>query len=248
MTNLITANLNDVTNVLANNGVKLYSFNHNISYDCDLSQIYFDDFKADIENQSLWFDSYLVIFANEALKTAPYYKKSHLAKMSKQALYDLCEQYEILSYYHSEWNIEDNTKQTLINELMKYCTNEKYYTYYFNESSWHELDCTFIIRGHCQGDAYQVLLVGEVDTYLNSETLENIFYNTPLSGCIEVALNGTHLTEINLYDLKDFNEYACYDKGDIVSMVNEYCSNSEYSVLLNDYLESNLKSTFDYTH
>ena len=90
---MITTNINEVKNVLTANNIELVEFDHNVIYDCYLSQAWFDDFKNEYSNQSLWFGDrqtdYIVFFANEDIKNAPYYKKSHLAKMTKQALYDL---------------------------------------------------------------------------------------------------------------------------------------------------------------
>lgn len=235
---------------LNENALKCYTFEHNISFDCDLSRIYFNDFKSEIENQSLWLDSYLVIFENEALKNSPYYKKSHLAKMNKLALYDLCEQYEILNFYHSEYNFEDNTKQALIDELMTYCTNEKYYMHHFSENSWHNLDNSFVIRGNCQGEACAVKLVGKCEAYLNSTYLENIFYNTPLSGYINIYLNGQLMHDLPLYDIHNFDDYKYYDKSDLIELIKQDASliTEDYYLSLLDYLTNNLKKTFDYSY
>ena len=116
--------------------IESVSFDHNVFYDCYLSQSWLYDFRNEYSNQSLWFGGrqtdYIVFFASEEIKNAPFYKKSHLAKMNKQALYDLCEQYEVLNYHYSEYHYEDNTKEMLINELMEFVNNELHYTFHFH--------------------------------------------------------------------------------------------------------------------
>ena len=76
-----------------------FSFNHCISHDCDLAEIYFNDFKQGSmnDNVNLFFGScqtdYLVIFENDKVLNESYYKKSKLARMNKDELYGL-------NYYH----------------------------------------------------------------------------------------------------------------------------------------------------
>ena len=245
---MITSNTQDLNNVLNDQNIKLYTFNFRANYSNDLSQMYFDDFKSEIKNQSLWFDSYLVIFENEALKNAPFYKKSHLAKMTKQSLYDLCEQYEILGYCYSEYEIEDNTKETLIKELMRQVDNEKYYTHHFNESSYHDLDYDFSIYGHCPGDSYKIKLIGNVESYINSDHLTNLFYNSPIEGSLEISLNYNMFDEISFYELENFNEYDYFDKNKLIETISNYFKGKEYHSLLVDYLNDNVPTELSHDY
>ena len=52
---MITNNINEVKSVLTANNIELVSFDHSAFYDCYLSQAWFDDFKNEYSNQSLWF-------------------------------------------------------------------------------------------------------------------------------------------------------------------------------------------------
>lgn len=251
----IITNISQASNVLKQNNIELISFTHNVSYSASLSQIYFDDFKSEWKNLSLWLGDhkgtdYLVFFANEEIKNAPYYKKSHLAKMNKQALYDLCKQYEILNYHHSEYDFEDNTKQMLIDELMKYVDNEKYYTHHYNEYSYRELDYDFSIVGYCQGDKVLIKLVGNekqfIDNmYLPTEShLTNVFYDCPLDVSITINLNCEEIETIYFY----CGEYEYYDKDKIIDMIKSEYKNHEYYSQLLDYALNKLPNDAEYAY
>lgn len=256
---MLISSVEQAKEVLNANGVKLYTFDHNVSYDTWMSQHNFDDFKSEWQKQSLWLGDrnetdYIVFFASEKLMSAPYYKKSQLAKMRKQALYDLCEEYEILNYNHSEYEIEDNTKQTLIAELMQYIDNEKYYTHHYNESAYRDLDYDFDITGYSQGDKVLIKTVGTKKDFKESDLcylpesdyLTNIFYDTPIYGRIDINLNGEEIETFNFFEMDDFNEYDYFDKDKILSLIENHFSGEEYLVLLMEYLKDNLETTLDY--
>lgn len=251
---MIATNLNEVKNVLTENNIELVTFDHSVIYDCYLSQAWFNDFKDEYSNQSLWFGDrqtdYIVFFASEDIKNAPYYKKSHLAKMTKQALYDLCEQYEILNYYHSEYFIEQNTKQMLIDELMRYVDNEKYYTHHFNESSYYDLDYDFTITGYSQGDKVLIKKVGTEKqfienglSYVDSEHLTNLFYDTPLIANITINVNGDEVEQLDFYH----GDYVYYEKDNIINMLKSEYSDHKYFEQLLEYVENNFPSNASYT-
>lgn len=249
---MIINKLSQASQVLAANDIKLYTFDSCVMYDTYLSQSYFDDFKSELENQSIWCGDnstdYLVIFADEKLMQAPYYKISHLRKMTKQALYDLCENYEILDYFYSDSNFKETTKRALINELMKYCTNEKYYNWHYNESRFYDLEYSFTISGYVQGDSCKVLLVGKCEPYLNSDYLTNIFYDSPLVGEIIINLNGEEVEEIKLYEIECFNEYEYYDKTKVIELISKHTVNDEYHDLLKDHLNKSLPTNAPYSN
>ena len=245
---MITNNLNDVKNVLIENGVKLYSFNFRVSYDCDLSSIYFEDFKSDIEDHSLWMGDrqtdYLVIFENEKVISKPYYTKTYLRNLTKQELYDLAVYYELI---YDNGNQDIFTKAELIESL--YCIRvEDYYKKHYEESSYHELDYDFSICGYSQGDAVKIKLVGNVEKYINAEFLTNIFYDTPLQGEIIISLNGEEIDEINFNEIEGFEMYSYYDKDDLLKLISDHCINEEYHALLIDYLESNMPNDAVYSY
>ena len=254
---------NMLNNSLNDQGIKCYTFDVNANYSNDLSSIYYNDFIAEWKNKMLRFgDSYMVLFASEDVKNAPYYKISQLRKMNKQALYDLCEQYDILNYYHSDCDYDTNTKQNLIDEIMRYVDNEKYYEQHYSESRYVDLDYDFRVIGYCQGDVVKVKLIGSEKDFLkysympDAEYLTHIFYDSPIQGYITVSCNGEELTsldfnsQINFYEVADFNEYDYWDKQDFINKVKntDWIIKLEYFDLLIDYLESNLPTTLSYDY
>lgn len=249
----IISNINQATEVLKANGLKLYTFASRVMYDNDIAQTYMQDFKAKLEDKALWFEDrsgtdYLVVFESEKLMQAPYYKISHLRKMKKQDLYDLCEAYEILDYYYSDSNFKDTTKTALTNELMKYCTNEKYYTWHYNETRYHNLECTFSISGYSQGQACKVLLIGKCESYLTSDHLTNLFYDSPLHGEVIISLNGEEIKELNFHEIEGFNDYDFYDKALLIDKVKLHFKDDEYLDLLIQHLTSTLPTSAPYAN
>ena len=226
----------------------MYTFDHYAKYSNDLSQIYFDDFKNEIENHSLWLGDrktdYLVIFESEALKDAPYYKKSVLSKMKKSDLFELCEMFELIGYWQDE---KDLLKAELIGELLT-VDNEQFYKHHFSENTWHDLDYTFKVVGYSQGDVIKVLLIGNVEKYINENHLQNIFFDIPINGCVTIYKNDEYLAEINFYDLNNFNEYDYFDKDNLVEMMKDYCKDELYCASIVEYLENNLNDQLDYDY
>lgn len=252
----IATNLNQISEVLKENSIELIEFSNITRYSNFLSQHFFDEFKAEWINQSLWFGDrqtdYIVFFASEEIKNAPFYKKSHLVKMTKQSLYDLCEQYEILNYYYSEYCFEDNTKQMLIDELMKYVDNEKYYTHHFNESNYRYLDYDFSIVGYSQGDKVLIKKVGTEKQFINNdkscnvdgEVLTNLFYDSPLDVSITIQVNGEEVETIDFFN----GEYECYDKDKVIGMIeSQYKDHKYYSQLL-EYAKVELPNDAEYNY
>ena len=251
-----------LTNVLNEQGIKCYTFDFKANYSNDLSSIYYDDFLAEWKNKMLKNDHYIVFFASEEIKNAPYYKISHLKKMTKQALYDLCDQYEILNYNHSFYDYDDNKKDDLINEIMQYVDNEKYYEHHYNETRHNDLDYDFRVVGYCQGDAIKIKLVGNEKEFikhsylLSANYLTNIFYDSPVNGYIEVLCNGEELTNldcnshINFYEIDSFNEYDFWDKNSFIEKVKntKWINEAEYFSLLIEYLENELPTSLNYDY
>ena len=225
----------------------MFTFNHRITYDCDLANLYFSDFKDGHmnDNVNLFFGSrktdYLVIFENEKVLNESYYKKSKLARMNKEELYGL-------NYFHDLiWRTADLLKSELIDNLLS-VNNEEFYKNHYEKEYYQDLDFDFAISGYNQGDYCKVKIVGNVEKWINKEYLTNIFYDTPLSGNIEVFKNGSLIDEFHLYDLANFNEYDYYDKDKLIAMIADYCSNKDYKDLLIAYLNENLKSTIGYDY
>lgn len=235
-------NESQIAEVLKANDAQFVSFEHSARYDCDLSRMYFDDFKDEIKNQSLWCGSrqtdYLVIFESEALKYESHFKKSKLAKMKKAELYDLAESFD-LAYC----NVNHITKSDLIDELMG-ITNESYYEHHFAENSWYDLECDFVVRGYSQGDAIKVLLVGKVESYINCDFLTNVFYDTPLCVKITIDVNYNFYDEVDLY----CGEYVYYDKAECLNILKRDYSQHEYFNQLLEYAEKHLPKDAKYSY
>lgn len=226
----------------------MYTFDHYAKYSNDLSQIYFGDFKNEMNNQSLWLGDrqtdYLVIFESEALKNAPYYKKSVLSKMRKSELFELCEMFELIGYWQDE---KDLLKAELIDDLLT-VDNERFYNYHYSENTWRDLECDFIVQGYSQGDVIKVLLIGNVEKYINEDYLQNIFFNSPINGRVTVYKDGEFLEDINFYELNNFNEYDYFDKDKLIEMMKDHCKNDDYCTKLIEYLENSLPDQLGYDY
>ena len=225
-----------------------FSFNHHIAHDCNLANLYFDDFKEGRmnDNINLFFGSrstgYLVIFENEKVANTSYYKKSKLSRMNKEELYGL-------NYYHDLiWGNAELLKDELIENLLS-VNNEEYYKNHYEKEYYQDLDFDFGVRGYSQGDFVKVKLVGNVEKWIDKEYLTNIFYDTPISGFVEVFNeNGSLIDDFQLYDLKGFDEYDYYDKDKLISMIADYCKNKDYKDLLIAYLNENLDENIEYVY
>lgn len=226
--------------VLANNDIQLITFDHNVSYDTGLSSMYFDDFISNASgcHEVQLFDGYLVIYGDNVSKDDKYFKRWQLEKMRKADLLDLCD-WLAGGYYDM-----DNTKDDLIHELMS-IDNEAYYKAHFAESRYHDLDYDFSFTGYSQGDHYYVKTVGNVEAWLNADYLTNIFYDSPISGNIEININGVTIDDISIYEFIQ-NEYAYWDKDDFIKQASDYFNDKDYKDLLLEYLENNLSNSLNY--
>lgn len=231
--------------------MSIFNFDVNVSYDTDLSSLYYNDFKNGYMsyNVNLFFGSrqteYLVIIENETVAKSSYYKKSKLSRMNKACLYELLEKSNHDIIYTC--NIEDMTKSDMIDCLLD-IDNQEYYSKHYDNEYYQALDYDFAISGYSQNDYIKVKLVGNVEKWINKEYLTNVFYDTPISGYIEVFKNGALIDEFSLYDLKGFDEYANYDKDELISRVDEYCKDEEYKDLLIAYLNENLNNELEYDY
>ena len=248
MQKLNISDIQKVAPVLDANNVPLYDFKVNIGYDTDLASLYYSDFKKGRMNNDviLSFGShqtnYLVIIENETVANTSYYKKSQLDRMKKSTLYGLLE-----INNRSICNIEHITKLDMIDCLLE-IDNQEYYTKHYDNEYYQYLDYDFSISGYSQGDFCKVKIVGNVEKWINKEYLTNVFYDTPISGIIEVFKNGVLVDDFQLYDLANFDEYAYYDKDKLIAMVADYCKGEEYAQDLLSYLNENLANELEYVY
>lgn len=239
MTTYIT-DIKQANNVLAQNDIKLITFRHNISYDLDLSSIYFDDFVSNATgyHDVQLFENYLVIYSSDISRNDKHFTSDELSRLSNDELMNL---YASLGLYH--YDLDD--KDDLIDELLD-LDNEDYYTKYYSENYYRDLDYTFDFNGYSQGHCYKVQTVGNVETWLNDDYLTNIFYDTPISGNIEIFINGDLVDEVYISEYLD-SEYD-YDKVQLINNISKATLDKEYHSLLNEYLVDNLKNTLEYSY
>ena len=165
--------------------------------------------------------------------------------MKKASLYELLEKNNHNIIYTC--NVEDMTKSDMIDCLLE-IDNQEYYTKHYDDEYYQYLDFDFSISGYSQGDYIKVKLVGNVEKWINKEYLTNVFYDTPISGLIEVFKNGVLVDDFHLYDLKGFDEYAYYSKDELINMVSDYCKGEEYAQDLLSYLNENLANELEYVY
>ena len=247
MQKLNLADLHTVATVLDSNDISLYDFKVNIGYDTDLAYIYFNDFEEGHmnDNINLFFgkreNDYLVIFENEKVLNESYYKKSKLAQMNKEELYGL-------NYYHDlVWRNKTFLKSELIENLLS-VNNEEFYKNHYEKEHYQDLEFDFAVRGYNQGEYIKVKIIGNVEKWINEEYLTHLFYDTPMSGNIEVFKNGSLIDDFHLNDLANFDEYDSYDKDKLIAVVADYCSNEDYKDLLIAYLNENLNYDIGYDY
>ena len=228
--------------------MKKFTFQHHIAYNCDLANLYFNVFKEGHmnDNVNLFFGSrqtdYLVIIENEEMANESYYKKSKLTRMNKTSLYELLEKHN-----RNICNIEHITKLDMIDCLLE-IDNQEYYSKHYEKEHYQDLEYNFIVKGCNQGEYCKVKIVGNVEKWINKEYLTHLFYDTPISGNIEVFKNGSLIDDFHLYDLDNFDEYDSYDKDKLIAMTADYCSNKDYKDLLIAYLDKNLSDTINYDY
>jgi hypothetical protein len=242
----IVGNLNQVANVLTANNIALYTFDHNAFYDIRAGYRNFEDFKTDLKDQAIWFNDrngldYVVIFESEKVMQAPYFKISHLRKMKKADLFAMCEKLDD----HGLYDIEDETKDTLIDRL-KNISNEDYYNKHYEKGSYNALDYDFSVSGYSQGDLFKVKLVGKVESYITSDYLQNLVYDTPIYCSVSVSLNGEELEDLPLWDCEGFAEYDYWDKDKAIKMYKALTEGKEYQSLLLEYLEDSFPDNLEH--
>ena len=228
-----------------------FTFQHHITYDCNLASDYFYDFKNGHmnDNINLFFGSrqtdYLVIIENEKVAKSSYYKKSQLARMNKASLYELLEKHNHDIIYSC--NIEDMTKLDMIDCLLE-IDNQEYYTKHYDNECYNNLDFDFATSGYSQGDYCKVKIVGNVEKWINKDYLTNVFYDTPIVGMIEVFAEGSRIDEFGLFEMNNFNEYDYYDKDKLIAIIGEHCKNKDYAQDLLNYLNDNLDNNIEYVY
>lgn len=222
-----------------------FLFDHNFGRDQDLARSYLEDFESGASEEGYLLSiggagTYKLLAANEALLSAPHYKRSQLTKMKKSDLYGLCDQFDILNYYYSDSNYEDNTKGNLIDELMKYVTNEVYYRNHFEQSKFYDLDHDLKVNGYCQGEVILFKFIeskkDKLDYKPTYDYLQNLYFNSPIYCHITVYdLNGDEVEEIFIDDY--VGDIYDFDKSDVLNILEKHYSEKPYYKSLSEYVE-----------
>lgn len=173
-----------------------------VSYDHDLSQMYFDDFLNGLDGNNcerIKLDHNNDIFLlGDSCK--PNFKKSHLSKMSKSNLFEMATDYELLSSYCEA----HYTKIQLMDELVD-ITIKQHYEHLASRYNWHEIKHHvkhdhYVSRGYSQGD---VVLVVSIDEPVNRGYIDSLFWDCP----IHIYLSVNDNDELGYELLNDYYEY-----------------------------------------
>ena len=213
-----------------------FNFTHSLFYDYDLAQMWLDDFNHNEDTKQVCYfgdNEYVVIFANETIMNAPYYKVSNLRKIKRDDLMELHVE------HYGYWD-RGQLKSEIIEDLMN-VSNKSYYEYHFNQVSWHDLESDFVVRGYCQGDAKAIKLVSDKNNKfeykINSDYLKNIYFNTPIYASVEIYVDNEMHEEINFQEYID--DFYNVDKYDLIKVIDEHFKDEPYCSALKFYVENN---------
>jgi hypothetical protein len=184
------------------------------SYDSSLSQIYYEDFESENTRLNFGRDNSLFLLGNVS---APYYKKSELKKLSKQAIFDLCLDYELIGY---SAELNDYKKSEYISDLLN-ISIERHYQFLISECNWFDIreriaHDYYISRGYSQGDAVYIVSIDKpIDNGLR-RYIDNVLWDSPIS--IYANINGLEFyTDDFLSD-----DYYTYDKNVIMQNIYDF--------------------------
>lgn len=229
--------------ILASNNIELITFEHNISYDNGLSSIYFNDFikgHTGVAVQSFGNrqTDYLVVYGDNVSIDDSYYDTDYLESLSNDELVELLD--DISNYYYDADDRDDMIDQ-LSNLSISY-----YYENHFDNVNWYNLDSDFNIVGYSQGDNIKVKLLGNASEYYDEDSLTRLFYDSPISGSVNVYSNGELINELFANELLD-DSYN-WDKTQFINNVSNATLSDGYHVLLNQWLIANLKDELEYSY
>jgi hypothetical protein len=204
-----------------------------VFYDTDNAQHYFKDFLEGADGTQVEHIHKDIYLLGDSSK--PYYKKSTLNKMTKAALIELDQDYELLCPY----NYNDTTKQELVSALSE-VTIKRYYEYLCKMHSWYELRDHFthdfhISRGYSQGDLVYVIAI---DGFYDGQEayLDKLFWGTPLYA--QIYINDEPIIG-DSYEI--FGDEYSYDKDKLINLVNNK-PDSTISAIGKRWLADNLPS------
>ena len=215
----------------------MIKFDLYVSYDNDLSRIYFEEFAT--QNDAILFGKrktdYTVIFhAGSADK--PYFKKSHLVRRSKEELCDLAFDLGLITGYSRHYK-----KADVVETLMS-VTNRNYYEWHYDAENWRDLEHDFVIRGYSQSDYVAVKQVGFTEeAFLSKDYLTQVFFGCPIAARLDIyQIEGC---EQELIEEIYLDEYLTsvheYDKDTLIANF-EKTYKGEYKKKIAEFLRDNL--------
>lgn len=242
MTTYIT-DIAQAATVLASNNIELITFEHNISYDNDLSSIYYNDFingytSVTVQSFGDRQTDYIVIYGDNVKMTDNYFDINYLESLSNDELIELLDG---LQFY----NYDEEDREDLIYQLQQF-DNEDYYSRHFESENWHNLEYDFNIIGYSQGDNIKVKMLGNASEYYDENSLTNLFYDSPISGVVNVYSNGELINE--LFADEFLENYYNWDKVQFINNVSNATLDKGYHALLNQWLLDNLNDELEYSY
>lgn len=254
MSKVITK-ITDIKEILESNNIALYEFEHNINYSDDLASIYYDEFingGDGYTKQQLGTSSngaYLIIYGDDVSPDDAHYNKSKLKKLNKAQLIDEAQAFEL-------WHVDDDmTKQEIIDALIN-CNYshadyyaDRYKRFIHGDLYYSDLAYDLEVAGYSQGDAIKVKFVGDVPDFLkNPDYIQNIYFDAPVTGVIEVYKNGEWFHEIYSYEmLSELNGYT-WDKDLFIENMKDAYAGSEFLDALVEWTENNLPTNLNYDY
>jgi hypothetical protein len=151
----------------------------NCFYDSDLAQILYNEFESENTRLNFGRDNSLFLLGDAS---APYYSRLDLLALSKQALFNLCLDYELLSY---SAGLNDYKKSEYIADLLS-ISIERHYKFLISGSNWFHIGENiahdyYISRGYSQGDAVYIVSIDKpIDNSLR-RCIDNILWDSPIS-------------------------------------------------------------------
>lgn len=172
----------------------------NCFYDTCLSQMFFDEFASEAVRLEIGRNASAFILGDAS---KPFHRKAALREMKKDRLFDLCCDYEILSFYD---NLKDYTKPELISELLG-VTIEQHYTLAaqggwgaFIDSIEHDYHQS---NGYSQGDGAIIISVDEPITPSMRKHYDRILWDAPIT--MSATVNDAEFFEEDF--LSDYYEW-----------------------------------------
>lgn len=191
----------------------------NCFYDISLAESFYEDFAR--ENTRLDFGRDSVMFLiGDADK--PYYSQLDLSAKSKQDIFELCQQYELINYSVA---LNDYKKSEYIYDLLK-VSHQRHYEWLVSEYSYQSIGENiehdfYISRGYSQGDAVYIVSVDAPMTKDYRAYVDHVLWDSPIY--IRADINGAEYYEDSF--LNDFYEW---DRDYIIEKI-KGLSISEYA-------------------